>query len=388
MSGVDIQYLDSFLRFLKNNLGFHKQLDEKISTIHEHRNFFKERIKDRPSLYGMDKSVFEKLVNLIEKFHSYRQNPEHMKARAFLQNVTSDLVSSIPSSPDPLVLFSDTNNLLDFNLGNRNDYFVEISFLEEKTIAGCSGLNHEVGHCLFKEYMLQNGNPQDFLQRINPPLIKLLKKLNSSNILDSAGLWIFNWLAEFTGDAFSVDTLGIGGLVRFIKELEYHGIPLFIGSDTHPPLNLRIQFMKDRLMKFVREQDIESSSLHVIKGWSASGRNQMPTEAYVKGALNDPQFNREAIQRFVNHHRITSIPNKLAFDRKILRTMYSYIDRILEWGGVNQDYSSILRAKEELQNNAIPDEPSHNTFAALIDITEGNQNLFLEELLRSNIVEI
>ncbi|MHA1862652.1 MAG: hypothetical protein ACTSWA_02700 [Candidatus Thorarchaeota archaeon] len=377
-----IEKLDYFLEFLENNQGYHAHLDEKLKSICMNREYLKNQIINNPSHSLLDESMLVKLVNLINQFQSYLENEEFMKSRSFLQTVTSELVMSIPSRPDPMVLFSDTNanNYLDFTLENGRTSFVEVSFLEEKKIALCSSLNHEIGHCLQKEYMLQDGNPQDFLDRIKSPLLKQLKKLKSKESMEYIAWWFMNWMAEFTADAFSVTTLGIGGLIGYIKESQHLGIPMFLGSNTHPPLNLRIQFMKERLMKVVRGQGIENSSLSIIEDWAPTGRNQMPTETFVRSALNDPQFNSEGIQEFIEHGGTTSIPNKLAFDRQILNAIYSVIDRILQWGGVEPDFQSILNAKRELLNNTIPDVENHIIFAALIDISERNaepENLIL-----------
>ncbi len=388
LSRITAQQLESFLKFLKNNEGLHEQLDEKISVIYEHRKFLENMVNDESLPYSMDRGISDKLVLLIDRFRSYKQNPEDTKARAFLQSVTSNLVSSIPTDSNPFVLLSNMNNLLDFRIENGNVYFVEIAYFEERYIGGCSGLNHEVGHSLFKEYILQDGKPQEFLGKIDPLMRKLFKKNKSRKVWDSIGGWLLSWLAEFTADAFSVRTLGIGGLASVINEIKRLNRPAFFGSDSHPPDNLRIQFMRDMLMKVVRRQEIESPCLRVIEDWSASGRNQMPTEAFVKSALNDPQFNREEVQKYIDQGRMSNIPNKVAFNRQVLKFIYSYIERILDWGEINHDYSSILRAREELLKGNIPEEPIQNTFAAMVEISQSKENTDLEELLRTTVEDI
>ncbi len=383
MSGENLTKLDTIFLTLKENQGFDVLLDEKLVAILKNRDIIESRIRKMASSNLQFERVLGKLVYLIERFHTYRTNSTHMKARSYLQDVVIELVSTFPSCPNPLILLSEENRILDLPLANKNDYIIEASYLKANSIAGCAGINHEIGHCMFKEYFIQDGKSDQFLEIFNPPLEKQLRKLKLKVPLEYIATWIFNWVSEFVADAFSVLTLGMGGFVRFIKDSQNQGIPMYLGKYTHPPNNLRLQLMKDRLMMYSDDLDHNDASFQIVNNWKTQGRYQMPTSVYLKSALNDPQFDRDAIQSFIDKGETTSIPNKLAFDRKLLKTIYSYIDAVLDWGRIRPNFNSIQSAVEELKKNNITKAQKNTIFAALIDITKGEYNASLEELLQS-----
>ncbi len=370
--------MEEYFTLVSKYRGTDDFLDRKLKLIDDNKNAV---LEDTLSVYQNLHGSFERLISLLDSWNSYRNKSPYREAISFLQHLTDEMASQIPSKPTPMVLLSDTNFLIQFPVRKGFEYFIECSYLLENSFAGSSALAHEVGHILCREFLTEENRIRQALELINKPVIKKMEEINLELSSRVRMQWIDHWLQEFVADAYSVALLGPSKFVVMKNSTNRFEIPWEIGTITHPPMNIRLSLMKNRLVKYLREESFNSDSIKHIEDWTPQQRNMMATRSFLHDALSDERYSSDGVQSFIDSHQASPIPNKLAFDKKILRAMETSVDIILGWGSVGHNFHSISQARQDLLEKKLSKESKIATFAALLDITQGQFNSDLEEFL-------
>jgi hypothetical protein len=347
MIDYDLSELEENYAIIRSYLGKAEFLDEKIRVICKNRKKSLENAAGNPSSFHAQTQWVRRLTASLDLWDSSRDRPSYERARSYIQSIVTEMVDSFPNRPRPVVILTDDNHLFDFRANSGFDYIVECAYLRKNSLSECAAIGHEIGHCSCKEFVLDFKRTESMLSPIMTAVYKRKKKLSLELSHDSLFSWIYRWIHELVADVFAVTVLGPGIVARMIEDSMQLGMPMELGGSAYPPLNLRVQLMKKRVLKYARESAYVSDSFNFVEGWAPDQRNQMTTSKFLESALNDARYPRDKVQAIIESGGSSPIPNKLAFDRKVLRAMDDAIDSILEWGQVCPDFESLMYAREK-----------------------------------------
>jgi len=229
------------------------------------------------------------------------------------------------------------------------------TYSEIKNLHKAVLLSHEIGHVFYhkNEYEISSNVIPEVLRKLSqnrPPNL-------DQNAFDQASfIWAQHWIPEFISDCFAVRTLGPAFLLQFML-VALNSQPNRIEL-THPPSNLRIQFMTDTLQS-IDLADIDISSYQAL--WDS-------------------------------YAHTVSTPNSLFLvSEEVIKTAFDRINSTIIPTCIDENWPEILEARKSIEKGNVPNQDLVPTITALameesgIDLTAINQELLKRYSSNSNV---
>lgn len=242
-------------------------------------------------------------------------------------------LSAIPE--DIMTIIGEAYECLPLYWGNATKHVIFITYSEIESLRRWVLLTHEVGHAFYDLHF------QDFNSSVIPQVMRKLFERRPLNITQReyesiVYIWTRKWIPELVSDCFSVKTLGPPYAIQFmlmVLDSEPDRIDI-----SHPPDNLRINFMMDLL---------ESMAL---------------PDFYV-------DFHRGVWNSY--SRSITRPSSQYILDEEVVETALSGIDAVVRDVPVRSKWTEILSAREALSGGNVPEEDLVPIIAAtaLLDST-------------------
>ena len=219
------------------------------------------------------------------------------------------------------------------------------TYSEIKNLHKAVLLAHEIGHVFYhkNEYEISSSVIPEVLRKLSqnrPPNL-------DQNVYEQASfIWAQHWIPEFIADCFAVRTMGPAFLLQFML-IALNSQPNRIEL-THPPSNLRIQFMTNTLQ-----------------------------------SLNLPNIDINNYQALWDSYALTvSTPNSVfMIDDEVTKTAFDCIASTIIPTCIDQKWAEILEARKAIEKGTVPNQDLVPTISALameesgVDLTEINQKL-------------
>jgi len=209
---------------------------------------------------------------------------------------------------------------LPLSWGKIQKHVVFVTYSEMENPIRWALLSHEIGHAFY------DLNFDEFHSSVIPMVIQKLVETKPLNIgqrvlEDTIYTWTNHWIPELVSDCFSIKTLGPAYLIQFIL-LVLNSNPDRI-EVSHPPSNLRVNFMIDIL---------ESLAL--------------------------PDFDIDIYRDIWNSYSrsITWPSSRYILQEEVVESALHGIDAIIQDKPIETIWGDIVEAKQVLSNKKIPEK--------------------------------
>jgi len=227
-------------------------------------------------------------------------------------------LSKIPE--EMMTILGESHACLPLSWGNIMKHVVFVTYSEMESMRRWALLAHEIGHAFYDLHI------EEFNSSVLPLVMRKLVEtrplnLGQRELENIIYIWTRNWIPELVSDCFSVKILGPPYAVQFML--------LALNSEpnrtdvSHPPVNLRVNFMMNTL---------ESLAL--------------------------PQFNIEFYRNIWNSysHSITRPSSQYILHEEVVEAALSGIDRVTHDTPITNKWADIFAAKQALSNGKVPDK--------------------------------
>lgn len=181
---------------------------------------------------------------LIPVWIHQRHDEDTKRGHNLLVNFVRELLelSKIPELM--MTILGETYECLPLYWGNVTKHVVFVTYSEMESLRRWVLLAHEVGHVFYDMHF------EDFNSSVIPQVIRKLvlrRPLNigQRDLENIIYIWTRKWIPELVSDCFSVKILGPPYVIQFML-MVLDSKPDHIDV-THPPNNLRVNFMMDLL---------------------------------------------------------------------------------------------------------------------------------------------
>jgi len=234
-----------------------------------------------------------------------------------------------------MTILGEAHACLPLSWGNIMKHVVFVTYSEMESLRRWVLLTHEIGHAFYDLHF------EEFNSSVIPQVMRKLVETRPLNIgqreLETViYIWTRKWIPELVSDCFSVKTLGPPYAVQFML--------LALNSEpdrtdvSHPPFNLRVNFMMDTL---------ESLAL--------------------------PDFNIDFYRNVWNSYSrsITRPSSRYILNEEVVEAALSGIDAVVRDTPIRTKWADILSARETLLAGNVPEKGlvSIVSATALIDQT-------------------
>ena len=331
------RYSQTLLKF-RGNVDL---IDEGINSINADidRNLRNPRTSFA-KLKNMDRNlgvVTTLLKDYFDQEHSAIQS-QHL---CFYQKLVDEISSSFLPQGIPLVVLGKVDKCSYTPKAGPLSYIITASYLRNQSLSNSYMISHEVGHALYHEYMNADVRRRDAMEEV---VLGMTNAGLRSGIVfrpdQNQVKIILSWLREFISDTLATILFG-PAIPRMWFEENRKSRGWSTGSNTHPPPTLRFHEMRKLSLRYSHAQSFSSESLQMLQRTSESYRNRL--------GRNVPR------------------PRELLFNPLTIESMIRVSLKIVEWGGINCDYSLIEQARQEIEAGQNPNSIV-NGFAAYLDL--------------------
>jgi hypothetical protein len=256
---------------------------------------------------------------LIPVWTNQRSTRDTKKGHKLLVDFIQELLrlSRIPNVM--MTVLGEAHACLPLSWGNTTKHVVFVTYSEMENLRRWALLTHEIGHIFYDLHFEQ------FNSSVIPQVMRKLVETRPLNIgqreLETViYIWTRKWIPELVSDCFSVKTLGPAFAVQFML--------LALNSEpdrtdiSHPPFNLRVDFMLDIL---------ESLAL--------------------------PDFNTDFYRNLWNSYSnsITRPSSRYILHEEVVETALRGIDTIVRDTPAKRKWTDIIAARQTLSDQKVPD---------------------------------
>ena len=329
--GTYIKDLTDWLNVLKDQAG---TAQNEFSEFIEETNFSESDylrdeaqrglLKDMLRTYEEIEASFylgvDTFLPLMPVWIHQRYNEDTKRGHKLLVDFIQELLrlSRIPEVI--MTILGEAHACLPLSWGNTMKHVVFVTYSEMESLRRWVLLTHEIGHAFYDLHF------EEFNSSVIPEVMRKLVETRPLNIgqreLETViYIWTRKWIPELVSDCFSVKTLGPPYAVQFML--------LALNSEpdrtdvSHPPFNLRVNFLMDTL---------ESLAL--------------------------PDFNIDFYRDVWNSYSrsITRLSSRYILHEEVVEAALSGIGTVMHDTPVRGKWTDILAARRALSEGKVPDK--------------------------------
>ena len=257
---------------------------------------------------------------LIPVWIHQRRNEGTRKGHKLLVDFIQELLRLSRICEVMMPILGEAHACLPLFWGNVMKHIVFVTYSEMQTLRRWVLLTHEIGHAFYDSHF------EEFNSSVIPQVMRKLVEtrpptMGQRDLETIIHIWTRKWIPELVSDCFSVKTIGPPYAVQFML-LGLNSEPDRTDA-SHPPLNLRVNFMMDTL---------ESMAL--------------------------PDFNIDFYRNVWNSYSrsITRPSSRYILHEEVVEAALSGIDTVIRDTPIIGEWTDILVAKRALCDGKVPNK--------------------------------